>query len=225
MKTVCGTSLNNSKLLSFPEEFLRSVTSIWRLVKGHDFNRADEVNQIIGAFVPEPECLRVAAQFQASLRRNPFPNSQFRNHFRNSQGSSLVEVALVMPIFTLLLVCSAEMGRLAYCAIEVTNAAYAGASYGAESHATAADTTNIQLAATTDGSNIAGLAATTTTSCSCSNGTEITCAAAVANCASPARIEESVQVNTTATVSSIFHYPGVPTSFTLHGQSILRVVQ
>ena len=49
-------------------------------------------------------------------------------------GGSLVETALTAPLLlTLLIFGSVEFARVAYAAIEVTNAARAGVSYGAQS--------------------------------------------------------------------------------------------
>jgi Flp pilus assembly protein TadG len=141
----------------------------------------------------------------------------------NEAGSSLVELALMFPIFLILLVGSAEFGRLAYDAIEVANAARAGAAYGAQSNITASDTAGIAQAATQDAPNVTGVVVTSSHSCVCSTGATLVCTNALANCASPARIIEYVQVNTTATVGPLFNYPGIPHTFALTGQAILRV--
>jgi Flp pilus assembly protein TadG len=155
-----------------------------------------------------------------------YPNNLFKFRFvREEGGSSLVELALIFPVFILLLVGAAEFGRLAYDAIEVSNAANAGALFGAQSHATAADTTDMQQVAIDDAANISNLSATAQNSCTCSNGNVVTCANAASLCLSPNRIFEYVQVTTTATVNPIFHYPGLPSTFTLQGQSTLRVEQ
>lgn len=143
----------------------------------------------------------------------------------NEAGSALVELALMFPIFLIMLIGSAEFGRLAYDAIEVANAARAGAAYGAQSHITASDTAGIALAATQDAPNVTGVVATSSHSCVCSTGATLVCTNALASCASPARILESVQVNTTATVGPLFNYPGMAHTFTLTGQAILRVEQ
>ena len=63
-----------------------------------------------------------------------------RRNLREETGQALVELALVVPLFTVILFGAVEYGRLAYDAIEVTNAARAGAAYGAQNHVTAADT-------------------------------------------------------------------------------------
>ena len=48
------------------------------------------------------------------------------------EGSSLVEVALVLPMMLLLLVGSVDFGRGYYAAMEVSSAANAGACYGVQ---------------------------------------------------------------------------------------------
>jgi Flp pilus assembly protein TadG len=130
-----------------------------------------------------------------------------------------------MPVFLMMLVGAAEMGRVAYYAIEVSSAARAGAEYAAQNHGTAADTANIALAANTDAANVGGVTTTVTTSCTCTNGTTITCSNAGTQCTSPGRIEEFVQVSTSATITPIFNYPGLPLSYALSGQATMRVEQ
>lgn len=148
-----------------------------------------------------------------------------RQNMHEQKGQSLVELAILMPIFSLLIVGGAEFARLAYAAIEVSNAAHAGVQYGAQSYLTAMDTTGMQRAATNDGPDITSLQATATKSCTCTNGTSITCATAPTKCVSPARVLGYVQVNTTAVVNPLFHLPGLPKTYTLHGQATLRVEQ
>ncbi|MGO8720236.1 MAG: TadE/TadG family type IV pilus assembly protein [Acidobacteriaceae bacterium] len=151
-----------------------------------------------------------------------------RAGMRNDVGQALVELALVFPIFILLLIGAAEFGRLAYAAIEVTNAARAGVAYGAQSHITASDYTGMQTAATRDSANLTGVTATATNFCACSSApsTQVSCTTVIASC-SPAPLHslEYVQVNTSATVDPLFYYPGLPKTFTLTGQAIMRVEQ
>jgi Flp pilus assembly protein TadG len=146
-------------------------------------------------------------------------------HGRDDEGSSLLEIAFLMPVFMLMLIGATEMGRVAYYAIEVTSAARAGAVYAAQTRVTAANTTNIALAANTDAANVGGVATQATASCICTSGTTITCSNAATNCTSPSRIEEFIQVKTSATINPIFNYPGMPTSFALTGESTMRVEQ
>ena len=152
-------------------------------------------------------------------------DSAFRLHRRGDRGQALVELALIFPVFILLLVGAAEFGRLAYAAIEITDAARAAVAYGAQSGITASDSTGMQTAAVNDAPNVAGISAIAKQYCSCSSGGSVSCTNALASCASPARVIEYVQVNTTASVNTIFKYPGLPKIFTMTGQAIMRVEQ
>jgi Flp pilus assembly protein TadG len=157
----------------------------------------------------------------------------FRHDRGWETGQAFVELALVLPIFTVLVLGAVEFGRLAYAAIEVGNAARAGVSYAAQNHTTAQDTANIQLAATNEAPEIANLTATPSYSCSCESTTGAmttpgSCATinlTAGSCPSPSRIVLFVQVNTSATVNTVFHFTGFPNSVTLTGKAIMRAEQ
>jgi Flp pilus assembly protein TadG len=147
---------------------------------------------------------------------------------REDNGQAIVELALTLPLFLLLLLGTVEFGRLAYASIEVANAAHAGAQYGSENRINAANISGMEQAATNDAHDVtAGLTATATYFCTCSNGTGGTSSDCTATYCTGSGIilDEYVKVNTTATVDPLFHYPGLPTTWTLQGQSIMRVVQ
>ncbi|MGC1782882.1 MAG: TadE/TadG family type IV pilus assembly protein [Acidobacteriaceae bacterium] len=141
---------------------------------------------------------------------------------RRESGQALVELAFTLPLLALLLLGAGEFARLAYAAIETSNAARAGVQYGAQNHVTASDFAGMQIAATDDGTDVPQIVATATHFCGCANGTVSTCASG--DCTG-SRIIEYVQVNTTATVDPLIHVPGLPTTFTLNGQAIMRVWQ
>jgi len=129
----------------------------------------------------------------------------------------------VMPIFTALLLGAAEFARLAYAGIEVSNAARAGVAYGSQSSTTAADIAGMQSAATTDGTDVAGLNATAIEFFSCSNTPSIQ-NSSPPTCTTGNHVLSYVQVRTTATVNPLIHVPGLPTTFTLYGLAIMRVL-
>ena len=80
---------------------------------------------------------------KAKLRRIP--------HLRcATAGQSLVEFVLVVPLLLILLAGAIEIGRAAYYSIAVTNASRAAVQYGAQTSATAADTSGIKQAAVDD---------------------------------------------------------------------------
>jgi len=157
----------------------------------------------------------------------------FRRYPRQDKGQAFVELALVLPIFILLLVGAVEVGRLAYASIEVSNAARAGVGYAAQNHTTAKDSANIQLAATQDAKEITSLTATPSYTCSCESsagvmGASVDCttiSTVVGSCPSPSRIVLYVQVTTTAPVNTIFHFPGIPSTVTLRGFASMRAEQ
>jgi Flp pilus assembly protein TadG len=148
---------------------------------------------------------------------------------KNDDGQAVVEMVLVMPLLLLLFLGAVEFGRVFYAGIEVTNAAQAGAAYGAQNHALAGDITGIKAAAVKDGGNLdrfdsnwtTGSEVTPSTICGSSysdqNPLANTCTTAV-----PGLIEY-VQVNTQVTMQSLFCIYGFPTSYTLHGKAIMRV--
>lgn len=139
------------------------------------------------------------------------------------QGQSLVELAFVLPMLLAVLLGTIEAGRVMYAAIEVANAARAGVDYGAQNPVTASDLIGMETAATNDGSDVAGLNAQATETCTCSNGTAVTCANAARLCISPGHVITNIQVKTTATIGPLFNFPGLPRSYTVSGQAIMRV--
>ncbi len=148
-----------------------------------------------------------------------------RMALRNTAGGAIVELALLVPAFSTMLLGAAEFARLAYASIEVTNAARAGVAYGSQSSATASDLTGMQTAATNDGADVTGLSAVATEFWSCSNApaTHYSTPPACAGGAE-AHLLNYVQVRTTATVNPIIHVPGLPTTFNLNGLAIMRVL-
>ena len=138
------------------------------------------------------------------------------------QGSALIELVAGLTILVTLILGAAEFGRLAYAGIEVSNAAHAGAAYGSQSRTYAADIANIRTAATQDAPDVAGLTATASYFCQCSNGSSSTCA--VTDC-STSRIITYVTVSTTGTINPLIYLPGLPKSYILTGQAVMRVEQ
>lgn len=146
---------------------------------------------------------------------------------RGEAGLALVEFALVVPMLMLLLVGSIETGRFMYYSILVGNAARAGVQYGSLSLTNANDNTGINAAATNDGQNASGLSASGGLVCSCWNGTAAIptdCSQQSCSLAGYNRIVY-VQVTATMTLTPLFNYPGLPSSYNLTRQAVMRVQQ
>jgi Flp pilus assembly protein TadG len=148
-------------------------------------------------------------------------------------GQSLVEFAIVLPLLLLLLIGVIELGRYAYLAILVGNAARAGAAYGAQSPFTAGNpivggTPAITIAADNDfqsnGQPVSNLVITTAFVCSCDNAgtmSPIDCTTGI--CPVGTNKVSSLQVTAQGTFSSLFSFPGLPASMVITRSAIMRI--
>jgi Flp pilus assembly protein TadG len=158
---------------------------------------------------------------------------------RNESGGPLVETALTFPILIMLLIGPIELGRVAYGAIECTNAARAAASYGSQTTATVADTPGIQAVAQRDGGNISSVLSTSVLipgvcadgrACSgaCADGSP-SCTADLQMCLNTdctgSQVETNLVVTTTATIPALVQLPGLPKSYTVHGKAVQKVLR
>lgn len=138
-------------------------------------------------------------------------------------GQAMIEAAVAAPILFVLLMGAGEIARVAYMAIEVANAARAGAAYAALSANTIGDTNGTVLAAKDDAYDIYKVSGLTTTKSTpgyiCSDGSAATVAAgALPTCPNGdqgAHPLEYVTVTSKANFDPLIHIPGLPTTFTL----------
>jgi Flp pilus assembly protein TadG len=152
--------------------------------------------------------------------------------FRTKRGQSAVELALAAPVLFTLLLMVGDYGRVFFEAIAVSDAARAGAQYGAQNLTTSIDTAGIAQAAVTDASQVSGLAVTSSTFCTCTGSAAIVTCSATA-CTVPATEKTFVQVNTSATFTTAFSWGitvdgqrmGLPTATPLNSTSVLEVQQ
>jgi Flp pilus assembly protein TadG len=155
---------------------------------------------------------------------------------RGQDGSAMVELAIIVSILGIpLLIGTGQMGIIVYDSIEVSNAAYVGAEYGMQSLTFAANTTQITAAARAEASDFSGTALTVTPTvyyaCALAmGGTQYTGTNAQSNATtactgSDNRAVEFIKVATSVAVTPVVHCPGLPTSFTLTGSSVMEVEQ
>jgi len=160
---------------------------------------------------------------------------------RKQLGQALIELAFVLPMLMLLLLGVIEVGRYAYIAILIGNAARAGAAYGAQSNGQSVDTTGIANAAdydfagatsgttTTNGQTVSTLTVTSSVACGCDSAGTITsfgCTTATnPNAGSCATGNWVVVVSVTASGSfnALFNYPGIPSPLAISRTASLRV--
>lgn len=140
-------------------------------------------------------------------------------------GLAIVEFALVTPLLMMILVGLIEFGRFMFFSVLLGNAASAGVQFGAQNITNAALTSSMASAALADGQNIAGLKAVASQVYKCWDGTTATVlASATAPCAT-LPVVDYVQVVTTGTFSTLFSYPGLPSTFTASRTAQMRVSQ
>lgn len=166
--------------------------------------------------------------------------------FRDEQGSALVEVSLVASFIVVPLMLGAfELGRVAHYAIETESAARAGSSYGSASagNAGTGNTGKVTQAAQNDAPDLASLASTPAPGCVCetltldgssvsynpSTGTVSCTSATITSCntvtsTTAQYIVSYSTVPTSVTINPLFGVKGLPSSYTLHGFSALRVL-
>jgi Flp pilus assembly protein TadG len=148
---------------------------------------------------------------------------------RPESGQSVLEVALLSPLLVLMLFGMIDLSRWVFQAVEVSSAARAGAQYGAQNLATAADTGStggIVTAAKNDVPDIPSLIVTPSTVCQCatSPGTNTSC---TSSCAGSGGLLVFVKVDTSATFQTWIPYPrlGLASSVTMKGHAVFAVGQ
>ncbi|HEY7941478.1 MAG TPA: PKD domain-containing protein [Candidatus Limnocylindrales bacterium] len=112
---------------------------------------------------------------------------------RRRRGQAVVEFAIILPVFALLMLIAIDVGRLFLSYIDVSNAAREGAAYAAGNPT---DTAGILTAATqeTNSQNQPGQHAfTLTTACTDSSGTTIACSTAAGGAGAGNRVVVTVR--------------------------------
>lgn len=144
-------------------------------------------------------------------------------------GQALVELALVLPLLLLLLLAALDLGRLAYLAIEVSNASRAGALYGSQTYGTALNSAQIKVAAQAD-TEVTLKNVTQGLTCRCSNwgfdapDRDPCTSASAPNCGSQAWLVTNLWVTASVDYSPWFPYLGIPGN-TLSRKVSMRVGQ
>ncbi len=132
----------------------------------------------------------------------------------------LVEFLLLIPLMALLFFGVIDFGRVYNAYICLSDAAFAGAAYGASS-SQSTNYSGMETAAANDSAGLSGFASTATKYCACSpGGTSVSCATTCTGYGTPVAY---VSVTTSASVPMLFHYTGVGGSFSLQSTAVLRV--
>jgi Flp pilus assembly protein TadG len=139
---------------------------------------------------------------------------------KSESGTSLIEFAIVLPMLVLLVIGIIDVGRWASYGIVAANAARAGAQYGSQDLAHAANGTGIANAVAADSPNVTWTVHSNYL-CSVSGGTPTQCVASGSS--APQNTIYYVQVQVSATFNPMIHYPGF-SAIPISGSSTMRLV-
>jgi len=154
-----------------------------------------------------------------------------RQKIEQETGAALVEAALTAPMLIFMLLALVEFGRVAYVAMETSNAARAAVSYGSQNQITAVDNSGMQAVARLEASDLisqnVNLAVQATQNCSCSSPdttvTPFNCIdASTDSCPSPSFVEQTLNVTVTATYDPLIHVGNFPGQFTILGHAVQK---
>jgi Flp pilus assembly protein TadG len=138
------------------------------------------------------------------------------NHQR---GNAIVEFAFVLPVLIIFIAGIVDVGRYTYYSILISNAARAGAAYGAQTEITAHDIKGIESAVAADAGNASSLVSASpapTFSCQDSSFKPV-------SCNSTSNRYEYVVVNARGTFNPLIKYPGLPGALTIQSTANMRV--
>jgi Flp pilus assembly protein TadG len=142
---------------------------------------------------------------------------------RADRGNALVELAVMLPGMLMTVFFISDTAIWVQRAMQVQSAAAAGAAYGAVPGNSSNHTGMVQIAnyaATGSTSGATGFSAVATDFYTCSpGGSTVT---ATTSCSTGAPFHY-VKVTTSATVSSIVKFTGIPTTLTMPAAAIFRV--
>ena len=143
---------------------------------------------------------------------------------RGEQGASLVELALLLPVFIVLLLGAVDFCRAFYLANEIAGAARAGAIYGSRNPT---DTLGMGTVAQDDASDVPNVSAGTPTYvCECADGSNLisgsACSTAPPTCSGGLNWVYKVSVTVTGTYTPLVPWPGIPSSMNFSSTASMR---
>lgn len=139
---------------------------------------------------------------------------------RSEHGASLVELAMVLPVFVLLLVGAIDFGRGLYISTELAGAAHAAAAYGSQNPT---DTAGMTTAARDAAPDVPSLSVTTPTyGCECADGSSYSISCGTTPTCSSNNVVYRVNVTVGATYNRLLAWPGIRSSMSLSSSASMR---
>jgi Flp pilus assembly protein TadG len=151
--------------------------------------------------------------------------NQIRRMRRRRAGNSAVELALAFAVLGLLTMGIADFGRIYYTTIELSNAATAGAIYGAFTVSRSSDIDGMKTAALNEAADLTGVDVTTVPPlryCQCPDKSTNDCSNINA-CGVGVKMRYYVKVTTKKTYKTMSKFPGMPNTIDITRQTVMRV--
>ncbi len=145
----------------------------------------------------------------------------FRKFLRRQNGTALIETALIVPIFTLLLMGAADFSILLNYYLRLVDSARAEAMVGT----IRAYTTNpsiLNLVGEYSGIGIPNYSVSATNYCTCANGASIVSCSSHQNCGNYGIPNQYLKVTATASLPLIFGVSGFPARINVQSVAIAR---
>ena len=150
------------------------------------------------------------------------------------RGVSVTELALVLPLSLVLFIGILDFGRVYYSAIATSHAARAGVQYGAQDNIKSGDFAGMRQAASDALGDVSNFTVTACRYCRCADGTGTctSCNASADGCStgsgclgtcSSAAPQVFVQVTVDKVFTTLFPYPGLPSTADLNRIATMRV--
>src|SRR5687767_4415213 len=103
------------------------------------------------------------------------PSPMLLDFLECERAASTVEPGLLLPVFVLIVLGVADVGRIVYSAVTLSHGARAGAAYGGQMVATVRDTAGIRVAAQAEAVEITPVTVGSRFYCTCETGTAANC--------------------------------------------------
>jgi Flp pilus assembly protein TadG len=140
-----------------------------------------------------------------------------------------VEVAVALPVLVLVLIGTIDFGRVFHVAIQLNNAARAGAQYGAQNVGTSVDTATMEtIAMNAAGPGVSDITAMASRTCLCWSDDGASSSAPSPNtctgtCVSPYHMVVTVTVVASRPFTMVASLPGIPRTQTITRTARMRV--
>ena len=150
---------------------------------------------------------------------NEVPRPATVSLLRDESGIAAVEFAMIVPALLAMFICIADLGVGIYTDMQVNNAAQYGTEYAVRNGYDSTAITNAVRNAT----SLTGVTVNSGQFCGCPSGNSTVTTSCSASCGDGTNAGTYVQVSATTTYTTFIHYPALPASFTLVGQSSVRL--